>query len=342
MIQAADLAQVLGYTPAHFEQTPIAYGALNPVTQGLWRVWGPGFSLVLKVLRPAATYGANLPTNKDYWPREALVYESGLLNEAAGLKVPKCYGVQRQGGGYWLWLQDLGPASPPEVLHWARQLAHWGAWGCQQPPRDWWVQNFAADWLQMALREGWFSAALDPATWAALPIEAPRLRQALQRLQQHGLRWAATLQSMPQTLCHHDCGSNNLFAVAGDCYWIDFGYMGWGALGEDLGTHIGTELASLRLDATQASAQLKDMLSVYQQTLLHLGLSPHQAQIAQAAHTALCIRQGSVAALLLGQLVQPNHPAKGFWLGHDPLQAWQRLLAAQDLWIELCQSLPTP
>jgi hypothetical protein len=72
-------------------------------------------------VRPEAD--KNNPSGHHYWKREALLYESGLLDDLpTGLMAPRCFGVVEQPDGeYWLSLEevndDVGARWP---------LAHYG------------------------------------------------------------------------------------------------------------------------------------------------------------------------------------------------------------------------
>src|SRR4051794_40194621 len=63
------------------------------------------WSLIFKARSPASTTNQE-PASSEYWKREALIYQSGLLDTlAAGLAAPRCCGVVEQAGDeVWLWL----------------------------------------------------------------------------------------------------------------------------------------------------------------------------------------------------------------------------------------------
>ena len=48
------------------------------------------------------------PAGYRYRMREALFYQSGMLDDACGrLVAPRCYGGATCGAEYWLWLEDV-------------------------------------------------------------------------------------------------------------------------------------------------------------------------------------------------------------------------------------------
>jgi len=64
-------------------------------------------SLILKILKPDSR--RNQINHYYYWKREALVYQSGLLNQLpSGIRAPKCYVVEEKShGDVWIWLEDI-------------------------------------------------------------------------------------------------------------------------------------------------------------------------------------------------------------------------------------------
>jgi hypothetical protein len=81
------------------------YGEAQDGTQRLpWR-------LILKIV---ASVGDESPTSAEYWQREALAYQSGLLAALpGGLRAPACYGVIEwpahagQAESAWIWLEEI-------------------------------------------------------------------------------------------------------------------------------------------------------------------------------------------------------------------------------------------
>src|SRR5262249_15924746 len=77
------------------------------------------WTLILKVLSPSAH--GHVPAELSdsghplYWKREALVYQSGLLDGLPeGLTAPRCLGAfQQDDGSIWLWLEEATDADGP-------------------------------------------------------------------------------------------------------------------------------------------------------------------------------------------------------------------------------------
>lgn len=96
-----------------WESEPI-FTPVASATAGIWRYRGDGWSVVLKLLHHSDVGSPMWLSGEDeahwfYWQREALAFESGLLDSLTrSLRAPRCHGVFRRGDGtVALWLEDL-------------------------------------------------------------------------------------------------------------------------------------------------------------------------------------------------------------------------------------------
>jgi hypothetical protein len=112
------------------EMAEVVEWRYQPIVGGMGEVWGSnnvcrfvgsahdsghvlGWSLVLKVVpiptpRDGDGSGIHDPASEDYWKREVLTYESGILdNLPSGLSAPRCFGVVEHDGFLGIWLEDL-------------------------------------------------------------------------------------------------------------------------------------------------------------------------------------------------------------------------------------------
>lgn len=100
---------------------PIDYPNVSPTSRRLYRIRGTGhdqdraytWSLVLKVfVRPPADRACDI-AHPLYWKREALAYQTGLLQTLPPtFAAPRYYGVtERPNGDVWLWIEDVEEAS---------------------------------------------------------------------------------------------------------------------------------------------------------------------------------------------------------------------------------------
>ena len=82
-------------------------------TQGQVRPW----SLILKATAAAVVNGGTMASadssDLNYWQRETLVYQSGLLDGLpAGLVAARCFGVvEYPEQEFWIWLEDVADQS---------------------------------------------------------------------------------------------------------------------------------------------------------------------------------------------------------------------------------------
>lgn len=84
-----------------------SYGVTRFHGSALMRDKSLNWSLILKATGPK--FGSQEPTAWDYWKREVLMVQSGLLDDLpGGLTAPSCFGIEEYPDGQvWLWLEDL-------------------------------------------------------------------------------------------------------------------------------------------------------------------------------------------------------------------------------------------
>lgn len=213
------------------------------------------WSLICKIISPQT--GSAQSTAWDYWQRDALVYQSGVLADLpTDLVAPRCFAITEQPGETkWLWLEDMGSGEADE---WpleryglaARHLGHFnGAYltGRPLPPDGWW--RSAAIRQRLAPAE----ASID---------ELPKLRHhplfaellAGDRVERTLHLWAERerlltgLERLPQTLCHRDAFCRNLLARRtptgrDQTVVLDWGSAGLGVPGEELVPLFATTLS---------------------------------------------------------------------------------------------------
>src|SRR5690242_5709544 len=111
--------QVLGKSSVeivNWQSQRLASGGGDAIGGGLgvYRVSGTardhegdtGWSLILKIVSGSAQTGSNDPAVWNYWKREMLVNQSGLLENLPGsLTAPRCYAVvEYPGEEFWMWM----------------------------------------------------------------------------------------------------------------------------------------------------------------------------------------------------------------------------------------------
>ena len=188
-----------------------------------------------------------MPSSWQYWRREPLVYQSGLLENLPGsLTTPRCYGINEHEGETWLWLEDvrddIGSQWPLE--RYGLVARHFGQWngsylaGESLPSWPW----IGTDWLRSYVNAidpaiNWlFSVQTHPVIRRFLPDDDADTFAVLWRTRQV---YHEALDRLPQTLCHRDVFSRNLFARQrnrghDETVAIDWAYLSVGAIGEEI------------------------------------------------------------------------------------------------------------
>jgi hypothetical protein len=239
--------------------------AINPgigsATGAMYRVGGSAlvdrqvmsWSSILKVVSLTGSSFNPASDNLDhplYWEREALAYQSRLLEDLpGGLTAPRCLAVTRWAGDeLWLWLEEVreqyGPRWPLEqYASAARCLGRFnGAYLAGWPmPAHPWLCGPATLRGMLNHFGGAQEVLYDPRTW-----EQPLIRRVFPSSGAERMRrlWADraplldALERLPQTLCHKDAWRRNMFAPIGTSnpdalVMIDWAYVGRGEIGLD-------------------------------------------------------------------------------------------------------------
>jgi hypothetical protein len=231
-------------------------GSYGKATAGLYRVSGAAtdggkthsWSIVLKVLAsPAGVDAASGTTLPDYWRREALVYESGLLDRLPeGIAAPRCLAVDDRGESVWLWLEDLGEiAEPWSIARFslaARHLGRFnGAYLAGEPLPD-------LPWLSRQQHRVRRASATADKVLAQVPsVQSHPLGrdawpdskvEALRRLCDERDVFLDAIERCPQVLRHGDTGRPNLAsreaAFGTQTVALDWALLGIDTAGDDL------------------------------------------------------------------------------------------------------------
>jgi hypothetical protein len=237
-------------------------GAGNPVSVGLFRFSGSAqdqdkkttWSLILKVIQSPANAGlVNMgegedPAHWNYWKREPLVYQSGLLDTLPnGLAVPRCWDVTELPGNIsWLWLEDIraereGSWPLARYALTARHLGRLNGFYLAQRPLpafNWYSRERIRQWIDML-------------PWRGIPWDHPRIlaryprpaQNAFKRMLDQHERFLTKLEELPLTISHGDTYPTNFksrFAADGAIQTValDWALMGTAPLGDDLGQFV--------------------------------------------------------------------------------------------------------
>jgi len=268
------------------------------------------WSLVLKVIRPDPAY-ADLHDYR-YWKREALAYQSGVLNELTGPVVaPRCYDICVQpDGSYWLFLEDIHAESGSswtleQYVSIARCLGEFnGAYLAGRPlPQAAWI---ARDWLRNYLEH-----AIPAVDFIRKNPHHPLIRnifpgntlaQILAFWDLHP-RLLQILDHLPQTFCHQDAFDRNLFLRRGQTIAIDWGYAGIAPLGSELAPLIAAAIGMGSFPASQARELDAACFAAYLEGLRQAGYQPDARQVRLGFTLTLGLRY------LLGNAVGETIPS---------------------------------
>ena len=253
---------------------PLTHNPLNGVTAGVWKRGG----LVHKVLTrrreaPSRWASSEDPRHWNYWRREALVYTSGLP-ERLGLGAPRLREiVETPEGDVELRLDHVegrhGAALTIEDLEATSRVLGLVQGGHDLPDEAWLSEGFLRAYSTSRPVE-W--ALMDDADAWSVPLMREHfdasLRQALVQLHRGRDRLLSLMEDLPRTVCHLDVWPNNLICrPGGEVVFLDWAFVGDGALGEDIGNLIPDAVFDLlfhhdlleELDARLTSAYLEGL-----------------------------------------------------------------------------------
>ena len=199
-------------------------GGTGPSTAGIWAATVGGRDVVVKRLVPPVDDDPDQasPTGYAYWRRAADVAMDGLLGTTEGLREAPVVDVRVDAEGITLTHARVRAHDNPGLFL-ARGLGRFAAEPV--PERTWLARDqLRARLRRTARRGGWRSLARTTAADVA---------DHLWQRREHHLR---SLEAMPQVLQHGDPTPANLPGRAGEqVIALDWGSLGTGALGADLG-----------------------------------------------------------------------------------------------------------
>jgi hypothetical protein len=258
------------------------------------------WSLILKTLYPAED-NTNVSA-WNYYKREANAYQSGLLDDLpGGLVAPRCFGVlDHPDGTYWMWIEDIRDmfASQWPLEHYGVVARHLGRFNGsylvdRRLPGGVWLSS---DWLRHYVEQS--APAMEPLRDAlASPLGCRWLPE--EDSDQFFNLWAErelyldALDRLPQTICHFDVFSRNLFArktADGDdqTVVIDWAFVGRGPIGADLNPLVWMSIALGGVELNKAQDLEEIALEGYLEGLREAGWQgdPQQVRLGYTAASA--------------------------------------------------------
>ena len=310
LVSRALQLEVLDIIEWDYQPVPGGFSHERGEIYGIYRFQGTAqtgsgttpWSLILKATGSAAT-GGREPSAFDYWKREVLVYQSGLLDDLPGdLAAPRCIEIGAYPGEeYWLWLEDVPDL---EVEEWpfehygqvARHLGHLnGAYGAPNamPDLPWLSSGDLRQRLAMAesgipqlhrLSRHPFFKELLPGNHAERILNLWQARDRLLHLR----------RQLPVTFCHHDAFRRNLLTQRDSSgraktVLIDWTRAGTGVIGEELVSLFAASLRFIAVDCDRIPELEASIFAGYVDGLRESGWrgDPKLARFGFAATAAL-------------------------------------------------------
>jgi hypothetical protein len=241
------------------------------------------WSLILKTIHP--TGDTCEASSWNYSKREPEAYQSGFLDDLpGGLAAPRNFSViQHPDGTYWIWLEDVKDDfdSHWPLEHYGVVARHLGQFNgsylvnATLPSFSW----LSSDWLRRYIE---LSASAIPliseqCDHPIIRIGWPKdsFKKFISVWNQRNIFFDA-LDRLPQTLCHNDLFRRNLFARKttddeDETVVIDWSYVGYGAIGQDLVPLVFASVFFNEIEFTQIHALEKVVFEGYLQGLEDVG-----------------------------------------------------------------------
>lgn len=222
------------------------------------------WSLILKIIRSPDRQDD--PSSLRYWKREALAYQSGLLDQLPGsICAPRCFRIVEQSGlEIWLRMEDIvdeisGRWSLNNYGNVAHQLGQFNAAGFERQGQ------FDQPWLTKGQLRAWVgdTAPEFPPHILAHPLVSrvwpKETYEWMLRVWFAHEAWLTNIEHQPQTFAHLDAFRRNLFSR-----WdkqnnlqtiiIDWAFAGSAAAGEEIAPLVAASLNFLEFDSAQAKS----------------------------------------------------------------------------------------
>ena len=270
--------------------TPLSWIGMRPSERALSRWQGSAlvagvkrsWSLILKIQRRVPE--SDDPDRWDYWRREFLAYESGLLDHLPGVTAPGCHGAVERGEDALLWLDDVPEATPgtwrtERYVRAAHDLGVFnGAFlaGRPVPQRSWLTRTYLRSWTTWL---PWSELARSEATWS-LPIVARAFPRPpgdrLTRLYRDTPKLLERLEHLRQTFSHLDCWRANLIGQrlpdgTERTVLIDWSFTGAAPAGQDLAILVAGSHVWLDADPAELTVLSDGALAAYISGMREIG-----------------------------------------------------------------------
>ncbi|WP_157213470.1 phosphotransferase [Paenibacillus senegalensis] len=239
----------------------MGYKTPNFTTSGIFRLHGmvkikselKQWCVILKIIKPDTAEKDN-PEHHNFWRREALVFESGLLKELPeSICAAESFLVEeQQDGEIWIWMEFV----KGEYANTVEQFAYIARQ----------IGRFNGSYLktkQMLPNQEWICRAWLKSWTTASRMYAPNMEEYVSRISTDHVQrtWAwyqellnnldsalNSLQRLPRVLAHQDLSQMNMLLVKNEAnktrlVLIDWQFMSISGIGEDLGKLYGVNMS---------------------------------------------------------------------------------------------------
>ncbi|WP_433875157.1 phosphotransferase family protein [Sinomonas atrocyanea] len=275
----------------------------------------------------------------DNGAREFAAYPSGLLDDLAPrVRPPRLYGSHAgDDGKLVLWLEEVvhdgaRPLDATSLLAAAQDLgAMAGGWHRRVPAEPWlftgWIDRHSQPeavpaglaTLSADSREVHALLGTRLAAGRALVAAQPRVRDIL--------------ESLPQTLCHHDAVGANLFVSSGTTVLIDWESVGPGPVGADLASLLFSSVRRGDAMVSVVAAVLESAVSAYTASAREEDPSISRSDIRRGFDAAVALRWKLIADVAAS--IERGGPLRrGSLPDEPPADARTELVALTDLLLQ--------
>lgn len=287
------------------------------------------WSLILKIVCPHDD--EDDPASLRYWKREALAYQSGLLDKLPGkIRAPRCHEViERPEREIWLWLEEIvddakGSWSLEQYGNVARDVGEFNGIFYENKPAfsyPWMIKNQLRVWLGD-------EAPILPPDVLAHPLVnqlyPPDIYEWMQGVWSEHTNWLNILDRQPKTLSHLDVFRRNAFArrdPQGDLQTvlIDWAFVGGAIPGEEIAPLVAGSLNFLEFDSTKAHELDQIVFNMYIEGLRSAGWEG-DPRIVRFAYEVGSILKFSIGVSGVAFMVadESQHPLLEQIFGHPP------------------------
>lgn len=240
----------------------VGYKTPNFTTSGIYSLHGSvklqsnenkSWRIIVKIITPDSEE-KNAAQHHNYWRREALVFESGILNELPdSVKTTRCFLVEElPDETIWIWMEHIKgeyASTMNEFSFIARQLGRFNGpylTGDKLLPRH--------DWICNAWLKSWTTASRKYAPYVDTYMERlsddyfQTIWSWYQRLIGRLEHAIESLQQLPRVLAHQDLSQMNMLLLTSNnkpdkLALIDWQFMSISGVGEDLGKMYGVNMS---------------------------------------------------------------------------------------------------